>query len=125
MKERDVSRYLTKRVKELGGEIRRVSWIGRNNAPDKLVGVPGAHCWAEEKRPGKDANDAQAREHKRMRAWGMVVFVIDTEEDVEKLCRYLLREQKKAQRKAEAASDKPPAGENWLEVHGMGFVRGW
>jgi len=83
MKERDISRYLNKRVKELGGEIRRVRWIGRNGAPDKLVLLEGRSFWVEEKRPDKDATAAQAREHKRMRDAGLEVRVIDTHYDVE------------------------------------------
>lgn len=85
MLERKVSAYLNKRVKECGGEIRRVSWIGRRNAPDKLVMLPGAHAYVEEKRTGKDAEAAQKREHHRMARAGMRVRVIDSVEDVDRL----------------------------------------
>lgn len=91
MKERDVSHYLNKRVRELGGEIRRVKWIGRKNAPDKIVWLPGANGWAEEKRPGKVAEAAQAREHKRMAKAGMFVRVVDTFEDVDRFLGALQR----------------------------------
>ena len=40
MKERDIEAYLIARVKELGGETRKVKWIGRNSAPDRLVMLP-------------------------------------------------------------------------------------
>lgn len=83
MRERDISRYLNARVKQLGGEVRRVRWIGRNNAPDKLVLLPGWHFFVEEKRPGKDATDAQKREIARLRAAGFEVYVFDTPEVVD------------------------------------------
>lgn len=83
MKERDISRYLNARVKQLGGEVRRVRWIGRNNAPDKLVLLPGWHFFVEEKRPKKDATEAQAREHARLRRAGVVVYVFGTPEDID------------------------------------------
>jgi len=37
MRESDIEAHLVKRVKELGGEVRKVKWIGRNGAPDRLV----------------------------------------------------------------------------------------
>lgn len=83
MRERDISRYLNKRVKELGGEIRRVTWQGRRNAPDKLVLLPGWAFFVEEKRPGKDATAAQAREADRLRSSGLFMYVFATYEDVD------------------------------------------
>ena len=38
--ERDIERYLVGRVKALGGEVRKVMWIGRAGAPDRLVMLP-------------------------------------------------------------------------------------
>jgi hypothetical protein len=37
VRESDIERHLVKRVKELGGEVRKVQWIGRRGAPDRLV----------------------------------------------------------------------------------------
>jgi len=34
--------HLVKRVRELGGEVRKVQWIGRRGAPDRLVMLPRA-----------------------------------------------------------------------------------
>lgn len=83
MKERDISRYLNKRVAQLGGEVRRVKWIGRNGAPDKLVLLPGWHFFVEEKRPGKDATDAQKRERDRLLRAGVRVFLFSTPEEID------------------------------------------
>ena len=93
IRERDIERHLVKRVKELGGEVRKVQWLGRRGAPDRLVMLPpeayadAAHCciWVELKAPGKKAEPHQVREHARMRAMGQRVVVIDSIEGVEEL----------------------------------------
>jgi hypothetical protein len=48
IRERDIEAYLVKRVKAIGGEVRKVKWIGRKSAPDRLVMSPihGA-MWVE------------------------------------------------------------------------------
>lgn len=38
--ERQIETRLSKRVDEVGGEIRKVQWIGRKGAPDRLVMLP-------------------------------------------------------------------------------------
>lgn len=90
MKERDIRKALKARVTEYGGEIRAVSWLGRANAPDVLVGIPpcafypmGWHEYVETKRPEKDITPAQAREHERMRSWGCKVRRIRTLEELD------------------------------------------
>lgn len=101
IRERDIEKHLVQRVKELGGEVRKVKWIGRRGAPDRLVMLP-ARCvtercgccsytedsqtiWVELKAPGKEPEPHQLREHKRMLAMGQRVVVIDSIKDVDKL----------------------------------------
>lgn len=94
MRERDIERHLTKRVKELGGEVRKVEWVGRRGAPDRLVMLPckfapmsinSRTIWVELKAPGVGPEDYQLREHERMRKLGQTVVVIDSLEGVERL----------------------------------------
>lgn len=98
-RERDIERYLVDRVKALGGEVRKVKWIGRRGAPDRLVMLPartlaqGIDCawcnpkgraiWVELKAPGKPAEPHQLREHARMGAMGQEVRVVDSFEGVD------------------------------------------
>jgi hypothetical protein len=89
MRESEVEKHLVKRVKELGGECRKVQWIGRKGAPDRLVmlgqfGKPAA-IWVELKAPGEKPKPHQMREHLRMRELGQCVRVIDSIEGVEEL----------------------------------------
>lgn len=83
MRERNVEAHLIKRVKELGGECRKVEWIGRHGAPDRFVMLPGGCCWVELKAPGQKAKPHQLREHDRMRAKGQIVLVLDSVEGVD------------------------------------------
>ena len=78
MRESEIERYLVRRVKELGGEIRKVKWIGRRGAPDRRVMLPGFCCWVELKATGKRPELYQAREHDRMVRMGETVAIIDS-----------------------------------------------
>lgn len=86
MKERDVEKHLLRCVQISGGEVRKVKWIGRHGAPDRLVLLPTfGHFLVELKRPGKKAAAHQHREHERLRAAGFQVFVLDTKAKVTNL----------------------------------------
>lgn len=110
MLEATVEDHLVERVKEIGGEVRKVKWIGRRHAPDRVVMLPsrfspkwdgkslgpGTICyahdrtrpaatiWVELKAPGKKPRPGQVREHQRMRDMGQDVRVLDTIEAVDK-----------------------------------------
>jgi hypothetical protein len=97
MREADVEQYLVKRVKAMGGEVRKVAWVGRRHAPDRLVMIPdsvidktGCIRWiparsffVELKAPGKRPRAGQQREIERMRECKLRVEVIDSLEAVE------------------------------------------
>lgn len=77
-RESSIEQYLIDRVEEEGGEIRKVGWIGRKNAPDRLVMFKGFSAFVELKRPGKTLTDAQKREAHRMREAGLNVLMINS-----------------------------------------------
>lgn len=85
MLEREIEAYLVKRVKEIGGEIRKVQWIGRRGAPDRFVLTPGSrpNFWVELKAPGKKLQPHQQREIERMQHFDEIVHVIDSFELVD------------------------------------------
>lgn len=93
MRESDIEEYLVKRVKELGGECRKVRWIGRRSAPDRVVMLPNdprigqwpQTIWVELKAPGVKPRPHQLREHKRMRDMGQEVEVVDSFERVDEV----------------------------------------
>ena len=100
MRESFIEAHLVKRAKQLGGEARKVQWLGRRGAPDRLVMLPARTdadggriegyempktIWVELKAPGEKAKPHQAREHARMQALGQHVVVIDSIAGVEEL----------------------------------------
>ncbi len=84
MRESQIENYLIKELKRIGIETRKVQWIGRDGAPDRLIFAQGG-IYAELKAPGEKPRENQLREHTKMRAAGMRVEVIDSLEGVEKL----------------------------------------
>lgn len=82
MRESEIEGYLVRRIKALGGEIRKVKWVGRRGAPDRRVMLKGCCMWIELKAPGEKVKPHQAREHERMRANGECVVVLDSIESV-------------------------------------------
>lgn len=98
MRERDIENYLVRRVKEAGGEVRKVSWIGRRGAPDRVVFFRADETmtglvfdempvWVELKAPGVKPEPHQVREHERMRRLGQRVVVIDSFQQVDELLK--------------------------------------
>lgn len=96
--ERDIEKRLVQRAKELGGEVRKVKFIGHPGAPDRLLMLPAyltnpsnlrreRTIWVELKAPGKKPEPHQLREHARMRKMGQRVKVIDSYEQIEELLK--------------------------------------
>lgn len=99
MRESKVEDALHTRIESLGGEWRRVKWLGRRGAPDDYLMLPpywytdragnrhshpGFVGWAECKAPKKGPRPEQAREHTRMRVLGAPVLVINSFELIDK-----------------------------------------
>lgn len=92
-RERDIEAHLVERVKALGGEVRKVQWVGRRGAPDRLVMLPWEMLrpnrptciWVELKASGKKPEPHQLREHDRMQRLGQWVAVVDSFAAVEAL----------------------------------------
>lgn len=84
-RERDVRAHLKRRLKALGGELRKCSWFQRNKAPDELVLIRPQRRYflIELKRPGQRPDTGQQREIEKLRDCGMEVYVADTREMVD------------------------------------------
>lgn len=78
-RESDIERYLVAQVKAVGGEVRKVKWIGRTGAPDRLVCLPHrTPVFVELKAPGVDLEGHQRREHERLRELNVIVVTINS-----------------------------------------------
>lgn len=85
VRESEVEDYLVKCVKKLGGEVRKVKWIGRRGAPDRFVMVCGLNFFVELKAPGKKPNAQQQREIELLKSREVAVYVVDSVESVDAL----------------------------------------
>lgn len=68
---------VVKRAEAAGWFVRKVSWIGRIGAPDRLFVKNGRHVWIEFKDAGKKPRKAQELEHDRLRAAGAEIYACD------------------------------------------------
>ncbi len=89
MREAAIESYLVAEVKKLRGEERKVRWIARRGAPDRLVWIPGWRFpkMPETKAPGKPLEAHQKREHKRLKKMGICCCKLDSFEDVDKFLK--------------------------------------
>lgn len=92
MREIRVENYLKLRVEALGGEVRKLRFVGHRGAPDRLVllpsvdrfgGLAARHVLAEIKKPGEEAEAHQLREHEKLRSYGFTVVVLDSIEAID------------------------------------------
>lgn len=67
---------IKKRVKELGGEVRKCQWVGHVGAPDLFIMLNGRHFWIEVKSDTGCLASHQGREILRMVESGCDVFVV-------------------------------------------------
>lgn len=81
--EGEIEAYLKAQVKRHGGHFRKVRWIGRRHAPDRLVWWTAPGAWIELKRPGGKPTLGQMREHERLRRDGWLVYVVDSKVGVD------------------------------------------
>lgn len=83
MIENDVEKYLNRKVKAAGGLSRKYTSPGRRGVPDRIVIMNGHVYFIELKRPGGKPRPDQVMERKAMNDQGIVVYVIDSKEQVD------------------------------------------
>lgn len=77
-RESHIEDYFIKQWQSIGGETRKMKWIGRKDAPDRFAAVQGWNGLIEFKRPGKGPRATQQHEIDLFRALGVNVEVLDT-----------------------------------------------
>lgn len=88
-----IEEYLVDRVRATGGKIRKLKWIGRNGAPDRMVWWPPKGEWptytkftlvfVELKARNKKLSKTQVEEIRKMRKDGFTVYVADRTEIID------------------------------------------
>jgi len=78
-KEGKVETYFKEQVEAHGGVTRKAKWLCRRGCPDQFWAFSASrYGYAEIKAPGLPLAAHQAREIKKLRAAGVVVYVIDS-----------------------------------------------
>lgn len=89
-RESDIEKYFVKRIKEEGGKVRKVKWIGRRNAPDRFIMLNGKSAFVELKRPGKKPTVAQERELKCLEDSGMHATWVNCERNIDRMIDFMM-----------------------------------
>ncbi len=89
VRESKIEKHLKKEVQATGGKVRKLKWIGKSGAPDRLMwwprkdGEPHAYAFVELKAPGKKPTKIQEEEHAALREDGWTVITADSIEAVD------------------------------------------
>ncbi len=83
MQEKDIEKYLVKRVKEMGGKAYKWVSPGNDGVPDRIVFFFGMTVLVELKAPGKKPTPLQIAKHKELAKLGQKVLVLDSKESVD------------------------------------------
>lgn len=82
MLESAVENPVVKRAERAGYFVRKVQWVGRIGAPDRLFARKDrGQVYIEFKAPGEEPRRSQKEEHKEMRQAGIEVHVCDNVQD--------------------------------------------
>lgn len=86
MLERDVERYLVKRIKDAGGKAYKWVSPGNSGVPDRIVILPGGRvAFVELKAPGEKPRALQEAQMRVLEKLGCLVLVVDSKAGVDDL----------------------------------------
>lgn len=91
-KEADLERRFVRRCERAGATVRKLAWLGRKGAPDRVVLLPGRRiAFVELKRGSRGRfSPEQKAELTLLRALGFPVFEVLTDTDLEAFAREFL-----------------------------------
>lgn len=78
MAESQIEKTVCNKAEAAGYFVRKVQWLGRRGAPDRLFIRDGVHVWIEFKDGAKPPSDLQLRNRRHMREAGAEVHVVGT-----------------------------------------------
>lgn len=82
--ERDVERYLIRKVREIGGEAYKFVSPGQDGVPDRIVILPGGRIWfVELKTETGTLSKVQRWQHKKLRKLGADVVTLYGKKGIE------------------------------------------
>ncbi len=75
---------MTSQLSKIGISTRKVKWIGRDGAPDRLILANGG-IWVELKAPGEKPRANQKIELEALAKAGMTAYCIDSIQQIDEL----------------------------------------
>ena len=78
MAESQIEKTVCNKAEAAGFLVRKVQWVGRRGAPDRLFIRNGEHIWIEFKDGDKPPSALQLNNRKHMRLAGAEVHVVGT-----------------------------------------------
>lgn len=90
MRESDIETYLVHQVKANGGATRKLRWIGRRHAPDRVILLNGVH-FVECKAPGEKLRKGQQQEADILRYYGVSVWEVSKLEEVDNFIKEIMK----------------------------------
>lgn len=88
MREAELENWVRIRIRDIGGLCIKFTSPSMRGVPDRLVLLPGGKIlFLELKRPGETARPEQRKVHRRFKALGAGVFVVDSKEKLEEILR--------------------------------------
>lgn len=88
MREKAIERKLVKAVQAAGGIAPKLVSPGFDGMPDRMVLLPyGKMVFVEVKDPGKNPRPLQLARHRLLRRLGFRVYVLDGEDQIDKILR--------------------------------------
>ncbi len=90
MRETVIEKYLVEQVERRGGETRKLKWIGRRSAQDRLVFLNQKIAFIEVKRHGKKPTRTQERERQRLEKLGALATWVNCHEHVDRVIEFLM-----------------------------------
>ena len=81
MIEAEIETEIVRRAHAHGWASRKVRWVGRRNAPDRMFFRRGKIVIFEIKRPGKTATGTQLKEYHRLKEVYFDTYVVDSVEE--------------------------------------------
>ena len=86
LSDKQIEQKLVKKVRAAGGICPKFISPGFDGMPDRLALLPdGRMVFAEIKAPGKKPRPLQMSRHRLLRSLGYRVFIIDSEDGIEKM----------------------------------------
>lgn len=111
-RESKIESHLKKEVEKLGGKVRKLRWIGKAGAPDRLMWFPAKTkgmwpraAFVELKAPGKKPTKVQTEEHKKFTDDGWTVLVVDSIEAADKAINEIYSGKAPQRRVAKTSAD--------------------